>query len=452
MIVCLLLIIKSNLKFGDIQSPNVRKNALSFVLEQLEPFDEGEDEDKVERNSERKRIQQIDSIASFAAHTMTSGNCPVDKIQVHLADYLVQSLREMPEHRSLVTDWSAMLRAIRDDNAATTAGNVRAGEKANVAKQRVLVRMLACAAREEVGSVADESFLQKDMDIDAVEVKRTKKKSTKGTALGREHERCSLALLTSIPSLLLQFKGDLAIIPELVSLPRYILPTVLSLPQRKQDAVTLIKNLGEVYLSSSDDKILFNTVISMVSLSKGEHARVSDAKTQLRKVVVELRDRICDLMAGDDATVATSAWSIDRSSDFTSKARRTSRKKSSDTSTAASSQSSLTDGETAAADTEYSIFLNLKRLRYLAKRCDLSEFFSTGDEINQLELLCNFICDGINRRLRSCKPLDIRIEGADEETTVQKLISSPEMLAAIGKSVQEGLQFVLAVIGECLSS
>lgn len=420
------------------------------MLEQLEPFDDGDEEDKADISTERKRTQQIDSIASFAAHTMTSGNRPVDKIQVQLADYLVQSLREMPEHRSLVTDWSAMLRAIKDDKAATTASNVRAGEKANVAKQRVLVRMLACAAREEVGSIAGESFLQQDMDTDSIEKKD--KKSTKANLLGREHERCSLALLTSIPSLLLQFKGDLAIIPELVNLPRYILPTVLSLPQRKQDAVTLIKNLGEVYLSSSDDKILFNTAHSMVSLSKGEHARVSEAKTQLRKVVVELRDRLCDLMAGDDATVATSAWSLDKS-DLTSNnsKKRRSRKKSSDNS-AASSQSSLTDGETAAADTEYSIYLNLKRLRCLAKRTDLSVFFGNGDEINQLELLCNFVCDGINRRLRSCKPLDIRIEGADEETTVQKLITSPEMLAAIGKSVQEGLQFVLSVIGELLMS
>lgn len=420
---------------------------MSFVLEQLEPFDDGDEEEKAEPATERKRTQQIDSVASFAAHTMTSGNRPIDKIQVQLADYLVQSLREMPEHRSLVTDWSAMLRAIKDDKVATTASNVRAGEKANVIKQRVLVRILACAAREEVGSIADESFLQQDMDvIDTIEAK-DKKKPPKANMPGREHERCSLALLTSIPSLLLQFKGDLAIIPELVGLPRYILPTVLSLPQRKQDAVTLIKNLGEVYLSSSDDEILFNTAVSMVSLSKGEHARVSEAKTQLRKVVVELRDRLCDLMAGDDATVATSAWSLDKS-DLTSnnsKKRRSSRKKSSDNS-AASSQSSLTDGETAAADTEYSIFLNLKRLRCLSKRCDLSVFFGSGDEMNQLELLCNFVCDGINRRLRSCKPLDIRIEGADEETTVQKLVTSPEVLAAIGKSVQEGLQFVLSVI------
>ena len=420
----------------------MRKLSLYFVLEQLEPFDEGDEDEKVEANSERKRTQQIDSIASFAAHTMTSGNRPVDKIQVHLADYLIQSLRDMPEHRALVTDWSALLRAIKDDNAATTASNVRAGEKANIAKQRVLVRMLACAAREEVGSVADETFLQKDMDLDTVDVK-SKKKSTKANVLGREHERCSLALLTSIPSLLLQFKGDLAIIPELVSLPRYILPTVLSLPQRKQDAVTLIKNLGEVYLSSSDEKILFNTAISLVSLSKGEHARVSEAKTQLRKVVVELCDRLVEMIVGDDVTVATSAWTT---SDTASKKRRSSRK-SSDNSTTASSHSSLTDGDTAAADTEYSIFLNLKRLRLLAKRYDLSVFFSSEEEINRLEMLCNYVCDGMNRRLRSCKPLDIRIQGADEETTVQKLVTSPEMLAAIGKSVQEGLQLVLSVLG-----
>ena len=192
----------------------MRRDALYFILEQLEAFDEGDDEkenvEKVE-SSERKRAQQLDAIASYAAHAMTQGRVPVDKIQVDLADFLVQSLRDMPEHRNLVTDWNAMLRAIKDDNAAATAHNVKAGERANLAKQRILVRMLACAARTEVGSVAEDSFLNRDTDpeIAIIHGKKTSGPRKKAPSIGREHETLSVALLKALPNLLLQFKGDM---------------------------------------------------------------------------------------------------------------------------------------------------------------------------------------------------------------------------------------------------
>ena len=76
--------------------------------------------------------------------------------------------------------------------------------------------------------------------------------------MGREHENLSIALLKALPNLLIQFKGDLAIIPELASLPRFLIPIVFSLPQRKQDYMSLIKNLGEIYLLSSDNSTLNN--------------------------------------------------------------------------------------------------------------------------------------------------------------------------------------------------
>ena len=430
----------------------VQRDALYFILEQLEAFDEGGENDKAAPN-ERKRAQQLDAIASYAAHTLTNGKVPIDKIRVDEVDILVRSLRDMPEHRGLVTDWGAMLRAIKDDNAAATAHQVTAGDKANVAKQRVLVRMLACAAREEVASVADDEFKIRDTDADTVEMdssSNNRPKGKKAPSMGREHENLSIALLKSLPSLLIQFKGDLAIIPELASLPRFLIPTVFSLPQRKQDFMALIKNLGEIYLSSSDTKILDSCARSLVSLCNGDHARVAESKTQLRKVVVELRNRIVELVTSDDSTIATSAMSVGATeSDFTSVAKskrgRSAKKKKIPRGSPASDKTSLTDDDTrgtADADAEYSIFLNIKRLKILSKKCDLSVFF---DDVNQLEHLCNFVCEGLTSRLRSCKPVDLRLN-ADEETTIHKLIDSPEVLGAIGKSVGEGLEFLLCVI------
>lgn len=399
----------------------------------------------------------MDAIASYAAHAITYGPVPIDKIKIEVADFIVQSLRGMPEHRALVTDWSAMLRAIKDDKSATTAHNVKAGDRADVAKQRILVRMLACAAQEEVGAVADESFLNSDVDPDMAS-SSTSEKANKAS-MGREHETLSIALLKALPNLLLKFKGDTDVVSELACLPRFLVPTVFSLPQRKQDFMSLIKNLGEIYLSSSNNDTLDKTARSLSSLCRGNHARVTESKAQLRKIVVELRDRIVELMSSDDATIATSAMSVVNSeSEFASKSsRRRSGRKTSPAAGAspATEKTSLTDDDTrgsADVDTEHSIFLNVKRLRILAKRCNLSEFFDHVDDtnnVNQLELLCNFVCDGLKSRLRACKPVDLRVN-EDEETAADKLIEDAEVLAAIGKSVSEGLQLILSVTGKSI--
>jgi hypothetical protein len=54
-----------------------------------------------------------------------------------------------------------MLRAIGDDNVATTTSGRKDGDHAEVAKQLVLVRILACAAQAEVVTDAEPGFLSK---------------------------------------------------------------------------------------------------------------------------------------------------------------------------------------------------------------------------------------------------------------------------------------------------
>ena len=65
----------------------VRRDALYFILEQLEAFDEeGEGNNE---SSERKRAQQLDAVASYAAHALTNGPVPLDKIKIEVTDFLV---------------------------------------------------------------------------------------------------------------------------------------------------------------------------------------------------------------------------------------------------------------------------------------------------------------------------------------------------------------------------
>ena len=140
-------------------SAEVRKKALYFIMEQLEAFDDTDD--RANNSYESKHEQQLDAIASWAAHQLIDGPIPIENINVQLVNYLVDSLRCMPEHSSIIKNWSAMLKVINDDIVARTSQGTSAGDRADIAKQRVLVQMLAYAAKSEVGSMTDSSLMKK---------------------------------------------------------------------------------------------------------------------------------------------------------------------------------------------------------------------------------------------------------------------------------------------------
>lgn len=190
--------------------PQVRKNALYFVMEQLEEFDEGgadEEEDTVPLNvrfsnkndiviSDRVAQKRLDSLASWLAHALSDGPVPLNQIQIRLANFVVTSLRYMPEHRSLVKDWSALLAAISDDKVATLDG-LTAGDRVDVVKQKVLVQMLTNAASLE---------MERDNTNEG----------------NKSQERLSQVLLTKLPKLIMDFKSDSMNLSNLTVLPSYL--------------------------------------------------------------------------------------------------------------------------------------------------------------------------------------------------------------------------------------
>ena len=229
----------NNLAFETNSTPEVRRDALYFIMEQLEEFDDGDEEEKESskkrkssgsaKTSDRSTAQRLDAIASWAAHVLTNGDVPIDKIKIELVDHLVQSLRLMPEHKSLVTNWTAMIRAITDEKVAMTSQGVSAGDRADLAKQRVLVQMLTSAAKAEVESVTDADFLHSDLDpaeIDILQKSIASRERIQGgrrssTSKALNHEALSVALVKALPNLLEKFKSDSMILASLVSLPRY---------------------------------------------------------------------------------------------------------------------------------------------------------------------------------------------------------------------------------------
>jgi hypothetical protein len=163
------------------------------------------------------------------AHSLTDGPILIDKIRIELADHIVDSLRAMPEHKHIITNWHAILKAIGDDSGGSSQGD---GNRVEVAKQRVLVQMLASSAQAEVGEVADSDFVYGDLDECVIDVLKsrsvtaldagTKKKKGAQRASGLTHEVLSTALLQALPNLMVRFKTDPSILGSIGILPRYL--------------------------------------------------------------------------------------------------------------------------------------------------------------------------------------------------------------------------------------
>ena len=322
---------KKNPSLDDNATEEMRKVSLEFVIEQLEAFDvaedEGEDGDEGRRegggagakggafskggkvsqkDDERVKVAQIDALASWAAHALTGGNnsdCSDSgsfdpsagpgpgggQIRVHTVHHLVHSLRLIPQFAHLAVSFPALVRALTDDVSAVDAGGGTARGVGDAAKQRVLVRVLMSAVKLEVGRVSGGGeFLE-----------GTKAKVNAGGGAGHAnanangngngnggkgpratspeaHSAMSIALLSALPSLLSKFSSDNVLLRQLAQLPRYLLPSVFSLPNRKKDFLALCKELAMLYVRTSDEKVLNMVALSMKHLCEGGHSRTNE--------------------------------------------------------------------------------------------------------------------------------------------------------------------------------
>lgn len=367
----------------------------------------------------------------------------MDNIRIELTDYIVDSLRAMPEHQVLATNWSAIMRAINDCEVSGSSDS----ERAEIAKQRVLVRMLARATEAEVGAVAAD-FLEADVDPDLAEIEEdhleVKAPKNKGNKAATAHESLSVSLLKSLPELLLKFKADPHILRSVSSLPRFLLPSVISLPQRKKDFTDLIKNLSEVYMHSGNEIVLQNVAESFALLTRGDHVRAQDAQAQLQKLGTELSERLIQLFSSDEEEKP--------------KAKDRARKKKGRRETSQASDSEGEDGEEESPsplqEKEFAISTCLKRLCTLSKRVDLSEILQSDDETED-DLMGNLrdaIVAGITDRLESRQVIFPNEEGKDPVVPDIWNTVDEQTHATFADSVRDSLSFLLVSIAWSLQA
>lgn len=348
----------------------------------------------------------------------------LDKIKIELTDHVVQSLREMPEHKGLTTCWSAMLKAIRSESAKKS--NLRE----ETAKNLVLLRFLACAAELEVGEsgVEDSSKKRKRSHASSAEVR----------------EGLSQALLKTLPGLLNAFKSDSMSMRSLTRLPKYLLPEIYCLPTRKNDFSSLVKNLCSAYLETTDDEGLAQISSSLATLADGDHARVVDVKAQLKHTSSILQDRLMTLLAESDSESSPGKRKI------------SSKKRSSRRSDASSSSVSATDSASSnlkETEIEKSICLCLARFKYLLKQLPLSLLFDDVDNENEeteVEGFFQALSEALAKRLLDRKPVldEDDITDASRSVTLAQAWKSRDIAihVEVGRAVDLGLDVLLGVV------
>ena len=424
------------------------------------------------------------------AHSLTNGDIPINKIRVELADYIVESLRAMPEHKAIITNWSAILKTIVDDNTTATQEE---GNRTEVAKQRVLVQMLASAVQAEIGSVVDAEYLHGDVDKDVVDALQanntlsldasTVKKKGLQRSSEMSHEALSFSLLQALPELMIRFKTDLSILGSITILPKYLrelivfhclcsvsahpinlcfaptVPKIFSLPQQKNDFIKVIKIMTEIFVEASDDTVLSNVAQSLKFLLEGEHVRAKDVHLQLQGLTSCLSERLVDLFdqsslvkVNEHPDHVKKPKTLKKTKNILTKTNSGKLKKSSrgsDADVSANEIGANGNGDTSeACDVEYSIYLCMKRFRIITKRICIVDLFEKGKQLS-IESICNKVVEEISNRLKYRQVITSDDDNNDEPTFIVPDVwttGNQGNHSVVSMMVAEALDFLLAVI------
>lgn len=163
------------------------------------------------------------------AGVLSDGDIPLDEIEYERADLVVSALRAIPEHAPLASNWTAMLQALKNDKNSRKSSSTN--QRIEMVQQRVLLRMFVTAVRMEVGDAGNEcttnvdplllEAIQEHQDSLTTVKPSTNVKSTKQKSKSDMHEELTIALLRSLPELLLRFKSETPVLASLTTLPQY---------------------------------------------------------------------------------------------------------------------------------------------------------------------------------------------------------------------------------------
>jgi len=447
---------KVNIKALDaLSSARVRRDALYFVMDQLDPFDT----DGTVGLTDRKQSEQLVAIARWCANKLCDGHIPMDKLNIELVDCIVHSIRAMPEHRNLVLNWPMMLKAIRSETPQEGADT----EREDTATRRILLRMLATSAGIEREAAAAAAFGANSKFNPKFNPKsksrafasRKRKSSSSGTENGPE--QLSVALLKNLPYLLDLFRSDVVSLRDVTKLPLSIASSVLGLPSRKTDFQNLVKTLCQLYLDSTDEQVLRNIARTLSRWVEGDHTRVSEVKINLKRLSGAMQDRLMELFRESDPH-------DDDDEDQDQDRKRKKKKQKSRRRSNRRLSSSQTDGGSTVglgssmfstspeADLEHSISLLMLRWYILLMQCQTKHLFEkSSEDEDEAEGLFFTISEATGKRLSDRMPtVDRDRETEDDATAVTTPAiwddDDPDVHEAAAETIRRSLKVMLLIL------
>lgn len=142
-----------------------------------------------------------------------------EDVKYESADHIVSSLRSEPNHKRLICNWAALLKALEIDKK--TSNNKE--KRLDAIQKRVILRMFIHSAELEALEFADDTMLSACQGDTSIAVKKAS--SGRGTKKNKKenanHEELTLALLRALPRLFVAFKTEPAALESLTRLPRF---------------------------------------------------------------------------------------------------------------------------------------------------------------------------------------------------------------------------------------
>lgn len=209
--------------------------------------------------------------------------------------------------------------------------------------------------------------------------------------------------------------------------------------------------MTEIFFEASDDTVLSNIAQSLKFLVEGEHVRARDVHLQLQGLTSRLSERLVDLF--DQRFLVK----VNENPDHVKNPKTL--KKTSSERTKRSSRGSYADvaadeiGATGirnfseACDSEYSIYLCIKRFRIISKRICIVDLFERSKPLS-LANLCNKVVEEISNRLKNRRVVTSDNDNNHEPTFIIPDVWTTGSLgnhSVVSMLVAESLDFLLAV-------
>jgi hypothetical protein len=356
-------------------------------------------------------------------HALTDGPIPLEFIRLELTDYIVDSLRSMSEHHSLVTNWTAMVLAAKECEYSPSPKRDKAEERAELAKEKVVFKLFSRAAHAEVCAVSP-GFLEIGASAEGPEWDKQSLPRLKSKLNNSSHLELSSVILKELPDFLMKYKTESDILTSLCSLPRLLQPSVSSLPKHKQDFILLIKQLCDIFLQSNNESILISICDGLAFFSDLAHANAQDVIVQIHFLLRSLSDRLQVLFS-----------EIDHVSKKNASLHKTSRNRG--TATGSGNLSEI-------QDKEISIAQSLRRLRILFKAIDISRMVDDNKGFKMTELL-NVVVSGLSVFLKE-RQVIIEDDGDDTAIVIPKIWeeSNEQANHALADATGDALQILLS--------